>query len=56
MPSFWSFRTQKYMGNVEDEKTITEMVAALTKGEATSPEFITVGYTSRHIVSKWPSR
>lgn len=46
---FLEFQDAESMGNVKDEKTITEMVAALTKGEA-SPEFITVGYTSRHSI------
>lgn len=40
------FQDAESMGNVKDEKTIAEIVAALTEGEA-SPEFITVGYTSR---------
>lgn len=43
------FQDAESMGNVKDEKTTAEIVAALTEGEA-SPEFITVGYTSRHSI------
>lgn len=39
---FLEFQDAGSTGNVRDEKTITEMVTALTKGEA-SPEFIMVG-------------
>lgn len=46
---FLEFQDAESMGNVKDEKTIAETVVALTMGEA-SPEFITVGYISRHSI------